>query len=154
MSYKLRIQEKLKIQDRVNIIKLHDEAPNLGTRKFTDFVNTRLGIKTSRTTVQRILKNKDKILGISEQYWNTRSRTITQVQSVFENELYDKSVRNHYELTYEAIKHLGSKILQEKDEYKSLREKMRFSNNWFKRWLKTYDVNEDTRGSLNEDMRG
>ena len=138
----------------MNIIKLHEEEPNLGTRKFTDFVNARLGIKTSRTTVQRILKNKDKILGISEQYWTTRSRTITQVQSVFENELYDESVRNHYELTYEAIKHLGSKILQEKDEYKSLREKMRFSNNWFKRWRQTYEVNEDTRGSLNEDMRG
>ena len=48
---------QLKILDKLKIIKLHAEEPKIGMRKFTDLVETKLGLTASRATVQRILKS-------------------------------------------------------------------------------------------------
>ena len=133
---------QLKILDKLKIIKLHAEEPKIGMRKFTDLVETKLGLTASRATVQRILKTKENLLAIPEHYWRTRCRSISEVQCDFEKKLYIEFVKGKKRtgFNYETIKTLAFKLLRDCDEYDRLRGNLRFSNSWFHKWLKTYKV--------------
>ena len=133
----------LKIHDKVKIIKLHaEEGQSLGMRKFTDLVEIKLGLIVSRATIQRIIKEKSKILAVPEHYWATKTRPFSDLQAEFEQHLYKEFVRTirRTGFAYETVKTLGKKILQKDDEFSCLREKMLFSKNWFQSWQRTYKV--------------
>ena len=52
----------LKLEQKVQIIALREENPGLKFRQFTELVKYRLKLNVSRATIQRIIKDKVKIL--------------------------------------------------------------------------------------------
>ena len=55
-----RVQTHLKFDEKVKVIQLYAEDSSLNFRKFTEKVKFRLNLSVSRSTVQRIIKDKDR----------------------------------------------------------------------------------------------
>ena len=52
----------LKLEQKVQIIALREVIPGFKFRQFTELVKYRLKLNVSQATIQRIIKDKDKIL--------------------------------------------------------------------------------------------
>ena len=82
-----RVQTHLKFDEKVKVIQLYAEDSSLNFRKFTEKVKFRLNLSVSRSTVQRIIKDKDRILSVPEKYRASCKHNVDKLQQEFETVL-------------------------------------------------------------------
>ena len=123
----------------MKILELHAEDPSVSQRGFPAKVKSRLNLTVGRTSLQRIIKEKEKILSVPEKYRKTSFRHTSQVRQRFENELFHQFIRfeKGKGFSHKTIQTLGQKIMEENEEFRSL--KLKFSENWFNKWKITYE---------------
>ena len=68
-------------------------------------MNFRLNISVSRATVQRIFKDRDRIISVPEKYRPSWSHKVNPIQHDFETELYAEFIR-----LLEKVKKIFEKI--------------------------------------------
>ena len=126
----------------MRILELYDEDQTVSSRRFPEKVKSRLNLTVRRSTVQKIIKEKEQILSVPAEYRKAWCHRISKVQQKFEKELYNQVMRKNQEdaLYFRNVRILGVKILNENEEFESLRHRMKLSAIWWQKWKLTYGL--------------
>ena len=128
------------LEEKVKILEVYDEDQSVSSRGFPAKVKSRLNLDVGRSSLQRIIRDKEKILSIPEKYRKFWCRETSQIRHKFEKKLFEQFilVKQEKGFNFKTVHTLGMEILEGNEEFKSLRGKMKLSQNWFEKWKVTY----------------
>ena len=134
----------LKITQKKEILKFHEENPGYSYRKLADIFSEKLGKKLNHSHIYRAIKNSERILKVTGKM-EKRKKMVSQIMVRFMQEVYDEFLKriNFAPVTTEILLSIAVEIAENNSEYResfSKNGKIDFSPDWVATWKQSHGV--------------